>query len=124
MGLDQYAFTLKNAPKTPVDFDHDNGEEPREIHYWRKHPNLHGWMERLYRRKGGGHEDFNVSALVLDEADLIQLEAAVRANRLPETSGFFFGHSDGDERDDDLEFIAKARAAIAAGRTVFYLAWW
>jgi hypothetical protein len=31
---------------------------------------------------------------------------------------------DGGERDDDLAFIAKARAALAAGLTVIYFAWW
>jgi hypothetical protein len=25
--------------------------KPREIAYWRKHPNLHGWMEKLAERK-------------------------------------------------------------------------
>ena len=26
--------------------------QPREIAYWRKHPNLHGWMHRLWESKG------------------------------------------------------------------------
>ena len=25
--------------------------KPREIAYWRKHPNLHGWMEQLAEQK-------------------------------------------------------------------------
>jgi len=81
-------------------------------------------MEALYSRKGGQDRDFNMSPLMLDAADLDALEHAIKKRRLPETSGFFFGHSDGQEDEDDLEFVAKARAAITAGLTVFYLAWW
>lgn len=31
-----------------VDFE---VETLAELHYWRKHPNFHGWMEKLYPRK-------------------------------------------------------------------------
>jgi hypothetical protein len=61
---------------------------------------------------------------VLTAADLDALEQDIRENRLPETEGFFFGASDGSEIDDDLEFVAKARAALAEGKTVFYRSWW
>jgi hypothetical protein len=29
------------------------GSDPNLIHQWRKHPNLHGWMEALYEAWGG-----------------------------------------------------------------------
>ena len=44
--------------------------------------------------------------------------------RLPKTTGFFFGESDGSEQEDDLEFIAKAREALAADKFVYYTSWW
>jgi hypothetical protein len=47
MGLDMYASTLLQAPPSDVDFDRDDAIE---IHYWRMHPNLHGWMESLTRK--------------------------------------------------------------------------
>ena len=122
MGLDMYAFVTTEAPATAVDFGELEGR--RQLHYWRKHPDLHGWMEKLYFEKGGKDEDFNLSPVRLDSADIDQLEAAIIAKELPDTSGFFFGDSDGSERDDDLAFIAKARAALAAGLTVIYFAWW
>mgnify|MGYP002652510931 CR=1 FL=1 len=62
--------------------------------------------------------------LVAMAADLDRLEADIRAGNLPPTSGFFFGETDGSETNDDLEFIAKARGAIANGKTVFYDSWW
>jgi hypothetical protein len=52
------------------------------------------------------------------------LEAAVRGEALPETTGFFFGESTPEHQADDLEFIAAARTAIGAGLTVFYDSWW
>lgn len=121
MGLDMYAFATKEKPATQVDF---KVEEARELHYWRKHPNLHGWMEALYRAKGGRDDDFNCVNLQLTADDLDRLEADIRSGSLPPTSGFFFGQSDGTEVMDDLAFVEKARAEIADGMTVFYTSWW
>ncbi|ASY66520.1 hypothetical protein SJ05684_b55380 (plasmid) [Sinorhizobium sojae CCBAU 05684] len=39
----------------PVDFEISRATA---LHYWRKHPNLHGWMEHLYPR-GGKDAIFN-----------------------------------------------------------------
>lgn len=121
MGLDMYAHTTAEQPAAPVDF---HVEVASNIHYWRKHPNLHGWMEQLYRTKGGVEAHFNCVNLELTAADIDQLEADIRGHRLPTTSGFFFGNSDGTEAADDLTFVAKARKALASGLTVFYSSWW
>ena len=121
MGLDMYASTLARKPEAPVDFKADDAAA---LHYWRKHPNLHGWMERRYRDKGGKDETFNCVNLLLTRADIDALDADILAGNLPTTSGFFFGASDGSEREDDLSFVAKAREALAAGLTVFYSSWW
>ena len=56
--------------------------------------------------------------------DLAALEQAVMEERLPETSGFFFGSSQPEDMDLDLKFIVDARAAITAGNAVFYTSWW
>jgi hypothetical protein len=122
MGLDMYAYVTEETPATAVDFPEP--EKLEELHYWRKHPNLHGWMQRLYVEKGGNNPNFDLDPVILTSGDLDRLEAAIRQNGLPETSGFFFGESDGSECDDDLEFVAKARAAIGQGKTVYYVAWW
>ena len=121
MGLDMYARATKRRLKSPVDFT--TRDTDAELHYWRKHPNLHGWMEELYRGKGGT-KDFNCTTAQIMPDDIDALEAAIRDRDLPETCGFFFGASDGSEHDDDLEFIAKARAAFAKGLSVYYFAWW
>jgi hypothetical protein len=121
MGLDMFAFTTDTEPPA-VDFD--NPEDSAELSYWRKHPDLHGWMEALYRSKGGTDEVFNLSTVRLDGADLDALEAAVKGKQLPLTMGFFFGKSQPQYKRDDLDFIQKARAALANGKKVFYTSWW
>ena len=126
MGLDMYAFSTKAKPKNAVDFETKNFD-PQELHYWRKHPNLHGWMQNLYEQKGGDkHSDFNGDCVVLTLSDLEDLEHDLKQFDLPDTSGFFFGNSqnDDDELKDDLEFVAKAREAIKEGKTVYYTSWW
>lgn len=121
MGLDMFAFTTTEKPASQVDFD---TEQQTELHYWRKHPDLHGWMEKLYREKCGAAKSFNCVNMVLTPPDLDRLEADIVQSRLPDTQGFFFGESDGSETPDDLTFVGKARAAIQSGLTVYYTSWW
>ena len=125
MGLDMYAFSTNAKPKTDVDFETKNFK-PEEVHYWRKHPNLHGWMQNLYNVKGGQGRDFNGDCVVLDNFDLDNLEHDLEQGDLPDTTGFFFGNSvrDDDELKNDLEFVRKARTEIANGKTVYYTSWW
>ena len=68
MGLDMYAFTRQGALPAQVDFDRT--EDDQKIFYWRKHPNLHGWMEALYREKGGKGKYFNCDQVALTPEDM------------------------------------------------------
>jgi hypothetical protein len=97
--------------------------ELQEIAYWRKHPDLHGWMENLYREKGGREQSFNGDLMVLTLKDLDRLEEDILRKNLPKTSGFFFGES-GEISLKDLEFVLEARKAIQEGDTVFYDSSW
>lgn len=131
MGLDMYAWSVR--PDDLHELDRHKlvdvvlpKREVAELWYWRKHHDLHGWMERLYRSKGGSAESFNCVTVRLTEADLTQLENDVKSDVLPETSGFFFGNypPDDESREQDLKFIARARSEIHQGRAVFYDSWW
>ena len=123
MGLDQFAYAI------------DNNGEKEELAYWRKHPYLQGWMEDLWRARGQpgrpeephpmGFSQFNCIPLELERADLDSLERAVKTGLLPETEGFVFGDDASEKyKNDDLEFIKKAREALDAGLQVFYDSWW
>jgi hypothetical protein len=59
----------------------------------------------------------------LTSDDLDRLEADLKNATLPDTTGFFFGVSEGREAEN-LEFIAGARQALGDGKTVFYDSWW
>jgi hypothetical protein len=118
MGLDMYAYTAAKQQADP-----ETGH--REIAYWRKHPNLHGWMERLAKKKGYSYKSFNGVELELTWEDLDTLERAVKHDQLPGTQGFFFGENADDHyRKQDLEFIRKARAELFLGLKVFYNSSW
>lgn len=128
MGLDMYAYKVKKGVITEsVDFDlPESSDDHEEFFYWRKHPSLHGWMEDLYRDKGGKDENFNCSNVQLTEYELNCLESDIKNGLLPETTGFFFGTDEfsEEERNKDLEFIKKAREAISEGYDVYYSSWW
>jgi hypothetical protein len=128
---------MKFTPSKEVDFSEeifgrdDRGEldyenpivVAKDIAYWRKHPDLHGWMENLYREKGGREKSFNGDLVVLTLKDLDRLEEDILRKNLPKTTGFFFGES-GEISLKDLEFVLEARKAIQEGDTVFYDSSW
>tara|TARA_R100000808_G_C2137539_1_gene145636 strand:+ start:1477 stop:1818 length:342 start_codon:yes stop_codon:yes gene_type:complete len=113
MGLDQYALS-----RTPA--------EPE--FRWRKHPNLQGWMERLWESRGG-EGCFNCVELRLYQEDIQQLATDIMSGNLnggdEDTEGFFFGNnSDEHYRDQDLEFCKWALKELAKGNEVIYDSWW
>ena len=150
MGLDMYAYTASRAGQydewwegaelnlETKEFENPNLSKPAEIAYWRKHPNLHGWMEQLWREKhyttqpsdasepvDPDSDTFNGIELELSREDIDRLEQDIIEGNLPSTSGFFFG-SDSDEyyRPQDLEFVRQARVDLFLGLRVFYNSSW
>ena len=122
MGLDMYAYVAAKA------YDHTSESDSRELAYWSKHPNLHGWMEQLWHSRNtdpAADPMFNGVELELSWEDLDRLEEDIKNGHLPSTSGFFFGdNSDEYYREQDLEFVRKARAEIFTGLKVFYNSSW
>ncbi len=132
-----HVYRMKFTPTKEVDFNDEiygkdqDGEidygnsivKTEEVAYWRKHPDLHGWMQELYEEKGGEDKSFNGDPVVLTLADLDRLEDDILGGNLPKTTGFFFGESGGMSLKD-LEFVLDARKAIQEGDTLFYDANW
>lgn len=95
--------------------------------YWRKFNHLHGWMESLYRAKGGTDEQFNCNNVRLGADDIDRLESMASMKALAPARGFFFGADDpfsDEDREEVLKFVADAREAMANGMVVFYDSWW
>ena len=110
MGLDMYAYVATKPGAQEEYYEEVNANrtttQPRELAYWRKHPNLHGWMEELYYAKGGDVDTFNGVEVELTWEDLDELEKAILNDELPDTKGFFFGDpSDDYYKQKDLTFI-------------------
>jgi len=106
-----------------------NVNKPRDIAYWRKHPNLHGWMAQRWLEREGNElretDNFNGIEFELTAEDLDDLEYVVKKRRLPATSGFFFGdNADQHYYNEDLKFIQAARAEMFLGLKVFYNSSW
>ena len=129
MGLDQNAYSFSRKvvinPDADVDLTFTDIAEPSELAYWRKHPYLQGWMEKLYYDKGGKAESFNCVNVRLEEDDLNRLKEDVESGSLPETDGFFFGDDAcGHYKEQDLKFVKDALEEIKDGRIVIYNSWW
>jgi hypothetical protein len=125
MGLDMHANFCKSEHVGDAEVDFVIPEEfEEELCYWRKHPNLHGWMEELYRSKGGTADYFNGVCVRLNTDDLLNLKAGILSDSLPETQGFFFGQSSSEYKERDLEFIEKAIVTDKAGFVVYYDSSW
>jgi len=134
MGLDMYASAAplneRVKDEVQVDFTEDElGLElsgTKQLWYWRKHHDLHGWMHRLYTEKGGVDPDFNMNTVRLMHKDLDRLQEDVELNKLPKTTGFFFGNypPDDESKAEDLKFIEEARRCLDKGMIVWYHSWW
>ena len=113
MGLDQYAAVGDSN------------------YQWRKHPQLHEYMEKIWRARGGKGE-FNCVELQLTQSDIKGLVEAIENNNLPKgEAGFFFGNEFQDHttkiyREQDLEFCKKALEAFSTDpeTKVTYDSWW
>jgi hypothetical protein len=121
MGLDQYAYI---ASKANTEWDDSSRQD---VSYWRKHPNLQGWMEKLAERKGLQYDSFNGIEVELTWEDIDKLEKDIKSGTVAElgTRGFFFGDfSDEHYREQDLEFCTNAKAELFLKRKVFYNSSW
>lgn len=83
-----------------------------ELGYWRKHPDLHGYIVNTF---AGGKDDCKEIELTAD--NLREIVKAVRARTLPHTTGFFFGESDlsDEEIDGDVKTLEGAIDWLQAG---------
>lgn len=137
MGLDMYLSGKKYqyhssfAPGgSRIERQKEDGFEVKEtirmleLGYWRKHPNLHGFIVNTFAEGVDECQEIELSG-----ADIEKIIDAVKAKELPPTKGFFFGESDGTETTEDLQIFGRAlewvkTADMAHDKTVIYRASW
>lgn len=130
MGLDMYLTGEQYIPKdweNPAKNQIEDGYRLKsknyDLGYWRKHPDLHGFIVQNY---ADGVDD--CKPIHLDADDIVQIISAVNEGRLPKTSGFFFGVSDNDsgQKMEDTEILTKAMRWLLANdwRSLYYRASW
>ena len=133
MGLDMY---LEGRKYLWSDFDNPHNDLIKdgyrvkgmtlEVGYWRKHPNLHGYIVDTFA--GGVDECQDIE---LSSEDITKTIEAIKSRNLPHTEGFFFGRSSMDdaEMQEDIAILSRALTWLdtpekGASRSIVYRASW
>ena len=131
MGLDMYLSGEKFIWTDFVDPQNNPTEDgyrligkELRLGYWRKHPNLHGYIVRTFAE---GIDE--CQCIALSDTDIERIIEAVARDDLPDTTGFFFGVSDGSEKDETLRIFRAALEWLRTEeplvfRSIYYQASW
>lgn len=128
MGLDMYLWGRESKHFDDPRVVDDKGRQvvacEIDLGYWRKHPNLHGFIVDTF---ADGVDE--CQRIALDVEDIEKIIHAINAKALPYTEGFFFGKSENTEAEaafdrkvfmEALEWIAEKPMV----RRVIYQASW
>jgi hypothetical protein len=116
MGLDMFLEGRKyKAGSTEVEDGFPVKTKILELGYWRKHPNLHGYIVQAFAEGRDECQDIDLSA-----QDIKNIISAINDDNLPETTGFFFGSSDNGkaQRKRDIAVFTKALAWLEKVKVV------
>ena len=133
MGLDMFLFGRKSLCVAGRQARTEDGYKIDAIHielgYWRKHPNLHGYIVEHF---AGGVD--KCQEIALDASAIEQIITAVMTKTLPTTEGFFFGVSNDtvEQVSEDCRILRGALEWLNADksapdeymRSVYYQASW
>lgn len=108
MGLDMYLNGSKYRSSS-ADKQEEDGfkvkETVLELGYWRKHPNLHGFIVNQF---AGGIDE--CQDIELSKENILEIINAIKSGSLPHTEGFFFGNSSNSQEQatEDVAVFEKA----------------
>lgn len=129
MGLDMYMFKAENANEVGSD-------TCEEVGYWRKHPDLHSYIEELWREAGCPNADeagdnplyeFNCIEFPLTREQLEEIRELSEEHKLPTSpGGFFFSKSAPEDDPRTVEIMDKALEMLDEDpeAVIFYYSWW
>ena len=116
MGLDMYLkgsaflFTDRDNPERNLMRDgYRVSDVTLDLGYWRKHPNLHGYIVNTFAKGVDQCQDIHLAA-----DDIRDIIAAIKEKRLPHTQGPFFGESDGSEDVESIVIFENALTWLEA----------
>lgn len=117
MGLDMFFI---RAPK---------GQEPSDekwdkIAQFRKHSDLHGWLEKQWHDTLGKSEKFNCVFMEITPDILSRLKDYLRNPEKEKYRGFFWGESTEEDWKETRELVPRLEEIINSGDRVFYYPWW
>ena len=126
MGLDQYAFSVKN--KAVINrFQYDYDYTHKEFLGLGKNRFLHNWMEELYQSLGG-IDEFNMKDVQVLPEDIDKLEEDTKSGKIKEydADGFFFDKQPSANREYEsiISFCKIAREEFKNDNAVFYCSWY
>lgn len=131
MGLDMYLtghkflWTDWDNPENNLKEDgYRVSERLLDLGYWRKHPDLHGYIVQTF---AGGKDE--CQDIFLSAGNLEQILKAVNNDELPHTEGFFFGQSQPEDKDFTIKILKAAINWVkteeqGVSRSVVYHASW
>jgi hypothetical protein len=132
MGLDQYLYAANEHITADTLYAEGNEDARDEIGYWRKHADLQGHVERLWRQlwkeKGCPEsDDFNCIPLELSTEQLEHILECSKKQSFGDadkTSGFFFGETTPEKHEATVKIVEHALELKREGKRIFYDSWW
>lgn len=129
MGLDMYLRGEEYEDFSNTSAARDRGDIVKvstvyELGYWRKHPDLHGYIVETFAN--GVDECQRIS---LGKGELLNTLKAVEDDKLPHTEGFFFGQSQLGDKERTIQILQKALKWMEGAqdrtyRDIYYQASW
>jgi len=134
MGLDmnlsgrKFYWTDWASPKEERRKQGEDGFELKEkilrLGYWRGHPDLHGFIVQTF---ADGEDE--CQEIELDKEEIERILAASEAGQLPKTTGFFFGVSQPEDKEETRKILRGALEWLdhkekGVSRSVVYQASW
>ena len=97
-----------------------------EVAYWRKHPDLHCFIEDIWRKKKpkeAANNSFNCIYFKLSKKDLKAILKATKNRKMVKRTGFFFGYSSDYQYKETIKIFKDALEQVDK-YDFYYYSWW
>ena len=142
MGLDMTFFEIWGL------CPHCGQFQREELHYFRKHADLHGWLYDQWEQnkaelnysitnedddiqtlrnvgEDSEYDEFNCCYMLITKDVLNKVKRYVKAGKYRKYEGFFWGESDAEQWEEtESKLIPEIEEAFKRKHMVFYHPWW